>query len=44
MSTPEAWTTHVLSPDEERLCIPGFRLTVVRGPDKGKRHAPYART
>ena len=32
----DAWTTHVLAPGDERLRVPGFRVTVTRGRDKGK--------
>jgi transcriptional regulator with GAF, ATPase, and Fis domain len=31
----EEWTTHTLQSGEERLRVPGFRLVVTRGPDKG---------
>jgi len=30
-----SWTTHILATGEERLRVPGFRLTVTRGADKG---------
>jgi len=32
------WTTTVLAAGDERLRIPGFRLSVVRGPNKGLEH------
>src|SRR5438067_854031 len=36
----DLWTTHVLEPGDERLRVPGFRLTVVRGRDKGAEAHP----
>jgi DNA-binding NtrC family response regulator len=32
----DAWTTHLLSPGDERLLVPGFHVVVTRGRDKGK--------
>jgi transcriptional regulator with GAF, ATPase, and Fis domain len=38
VATDEPWTTTSLATGEERLRIPGFRVTVVRGPEKGQEH------
>jgi DNA-binding NtrC family response regulator len=38
MAAADKWTTTVLAGGDERLRIPGFRLTVVRGPNKGLEH------
>ena len=31
----DVWKTHILGSGEERLRIPGFRISVTKGPDKG---------
>jgi transcriptional regulator with AAA-type ATPase domain len=32
----DTWATHLLGNGDARLRVPGYRVTVVRGPDKGK--------
>ena len=32
----DSWTTHILGSGESRLQVPGYRVTVQRGPDKGR--------